>query len=302
MNAVTPSLATVWKQQFRVLLRNKFVVGMYLIPTMFFFLTNKTWSVVVSGRSVELPIPWLYPPSMVQAYYAFFLVAAAAAAMVWLGEGPDRRRFHWSMPVKRETHDLIRILVGAAWLLFVIADFVLFYYLREPAVMREQWLSHAPTFFVGIFAAPLLAYLLCCVIAQMVERPWLWIFLSIVLMGIAQSQSLERAAPQVGKLGKALFSSERSLSLGSALNGGEQGAPWHVTSERMRVFKETRVETFARAQAEGLNVGSIDNLSIGGFGSYGPARPLSVWLKPLLLWYAIAIAALMAALRHRPNV
>ena len=134
---------------------------------------QQVWLLGVSGRWVflilglvglELLIAWSdfsgdgWPPTA-----ATFALPAAGiwAMMVWWGEGSDRRSYHWSLPIPRPVHDLMRVAAGAPYLLGAYA--VLTAASAISAAAQGQWDQFAamwPEAWTILFVAPVIAYLL----------------------------------------------------------------------------------------------------------------------------------------------
>ncbi len=83
------------------------------------------------------------------------------AVMVWHGEGPDSRSYHWSLPVPRPLHDLARVGVGAVYLLGIcavlagagaMAASINGTFDRFATIEAESWVNY--------FFTPLIVYLL----------------------------------------------------------------------------------------------------------------------------------------------
>jgi hypothetical protein len=95
------------------------------------------------------------------------------ALFVWHGELPQRRSYHWSLPVPRPGHDLARIAAGAVWLL--AAYLALAAVGAIVAATSGDWAHFASigpawaTFFVG----PLVLYLLTSPLALWSDSPTL---------------------------------------------------------------------------------------------------------------------------------
>ena len=96
---------------------------------------------------------------------------------VWREERVERRGYHWAMPVDRRTHDLVRVAAGLALLPVLVAAFLLL------ALATALLFGHTavfPTwgaiFFLDLFAAPLVVYLLVSIPVVGGRHPaaWLW--------------------------------------------------------------------------------------------------------------------------------
>lgn len=108
---------------------------------------------------------------------ASFLWAFFWPFRVWREEPPQRRGYHWAMPVERRTHDLARTGAGLAILLIVVALFAglaagvaaLFGH----ASVFTRW---GPLFWLNLLAAPPVVYLLVSIPVLGSRHPgaWLW--------------------------------------------------------------------------------------------------------------------------------
>ena len=96
---------------------------------------------------------------------------------VWREEKPQRRGYHWAMPVARRTHDLLRIGAGLVLLPVLVVVLLLL------ALLTAALFGHTgvfPTwgalFWVDLFAAPLVIYLLVSIPVVGSRHPsaWLW--------------------------------------------------------------------------------------------------------------------------------
>lgn len=289
-----PGIARVAAAQFKLMTHNKYALAILALPLLYFM-----WPARMPEPFVILP--WQMPPRFDLALILLGVVAVVAPALVWSSEGPSRRRYHWSMPVSRELHDTLRIGAGAVWLMLSVAVFAAIGTINEPAVLREQWLFHAPAFYAGLFLVSLLLYLLCTVFALLFDRPLLGIILTTIALIAVQTQFMRVHAPAVRQLADTMFSSERSLSLGTALTGSESSAPWHNGAEIRRVYNATYQPTLRLVQATGMRTEELLNTRWMLNSTYR-ALTVSEWLKALALWYGVALCALVLALWRRPNV
>lgn len=95
------------------------------------------------------------------------------ALLVWHGELPHRRSYHWSLPVPRPGHDLARIAAGAVWL--VAAYLVLAAGGAIAAVASGDWARFAAIGpgWTTFFAGPLVLYFLVSPLALWSDSPTL---------------------------------------------------------------------------------------------------------------------------------
>ena len=96
---------------------------------------------------------------------------------VWRAEKPQRRGYHWAMPVDRRTHDLLRVGAGLALLPVVTAIFALLAvgvaWIFGNTAVFPGW---GGLFWVTLFASPPVIYLLVSIPAVGSRHPsaWLW--------------------------------------------------------------------------------------------------------------------------------
>ena len=302
--ARTPRLTDVAALQLKHLVLTKYAPSIVLLSLSVFLLPRMV-------PRPEFILPWLTYPTMAAGSVWTTLTAVAAALLVWAGEGPGHRRYHWSLPVPRETHDLLRILMGAVWLLLGIAAFCVVGTMLEPRVLREQWLAHASLYYVGLFVTPLLVYTLAMILVILVERPIFWILVSVILVAGLQTRFIEKHFPELNDLTTSLFSVNSDNSMAVALTGAELSAPWHNGREMKRVYDATVTDVL------GSDYGQRGRLAAAAIGYRTqprllppqPVHPLNyrrmtgeAWLRSLLLWYLIALGGLYLALKRRPNV
>jgi hypothetical protein len=300
-----PSVGTIAHAQFGLLISTKYVAG--LLGIVLFSL------LVVYSLIPREGIPvWAAPMSEWPSLMTLML-GAVAGAIVWFSEGPLHRRYHWSMPVKRELHDVLRIVAGAVWLMIIVAVFCVIYWWVADPVMREQWFEHAPLFWAGQFLTALLAYLVICVPTLMLGRPLFVILLVITAALVFSLDPVKERLPFLGDVATALISDKQPPSLGVALSGNEQTAPWHDWKEIRRVYWATahlhRSRNSARMdeemRREELGAGSGE-WSVRMHSANGQVIPkpfdTSQWLQSLALWYVIAILGITFAVHRRPDV
>lgn len=286
-----PSPATVARVQLNLLLQSKYLLTLGLIVSvMGAFLYRR-----------NLPAtPWM-PPLISHFTFAFVALGGFAAVLVWLREAPQNRRYHWSLPVAREIHDMLRISAGAVWLVLSIGFFCILAWLATPAIHREVWLQRAPWFWFGLFAVPLLAYLLVTIPALLAGRPMVWV-LTALLTGIVLASGLTaRYAPPLYKVGSALFSFHRPPSLGVAFTGGERTAQWADGAEVFRVFKAHADRIYADDANRPIPLRPADE-HMRRFTNFVRPYPLRGWLTALALWYGVALLGISLALARRPNI
>ena len=114
---------------------------------------------------------------MAVAGIAAFLWAFFWPFRVWRQEPPQKRGYHWAMPIERRLHDLLRVAAGLALLPVIVAIFAVV------AVATAAMSGHTAVFpswgglfWLDLFAAPLVIYLLVSIPVVGSRHPvaWLW--------------------------------------------------------------------------------------------------------------------------------
>lgn len=143
-------------------------------------------------------------------------VALLWPTSVWRGEGPGRRAYHWSLPVDRRVHDLLRVSAGAAWLLgTVAAGAVLGLGIGvaiEGGIPAGDWRVYP-----GLLLALLVLYGFGSVAALVSDHPFRWIIgVPVLYVGVRSIAGLAG----LGSVTTALQSAETGrLGLATALFG-----------------------------------------------------------------------------------
>ena len=290
-----PDLRTVGLLQLKLLFQMKYAIGLTLILV---------WGVLglhlFSDPMVDAP--WMTVPVLIPLHVTIVFLGGVAAVLVWHNEAPQNRRYHWSMPVRRELHDIMRIVAGAFWLIVAIAIYAaLAWFMEEPQV-REHWLANATYFWLSIFITPLLMYLLATIAALMAGRPMLWLGGILSAIAILSLPVMEEYLPAaVTDVRSALFSEKYPPSLGVALAGGYLAAPWHDGERVYQVYAATREETFARLRLS-AEARANTEMNMAAIRKQRPDVLPSQWLLSIGLWFVVAFLGLAFALRRRPDI
>lgn len=101
-----------------------------------------------------------YPPAV--------LAAILWASVVWRGERPRSRDAHWVLPVDQATHEMLRVVAGAAWLLPGVAALVAFLSLAGGAAGRHLLFPWVALLYL---TSSLTCYLLTSALALRTARP-----------------------------------------------------------------------------------------------------------------------------------
>ena len=108
------------------------------------------------------------------------MLGLVAPFAVWRSEDPSRRAYHWSMPVARGPHTLIKITSGWAWLMIAVLCYLVFILLLAtviPAMAGQpSRLGATPAWeWVTLFSAPTVAYLLVSIVVVATDHSVRWI-------------------------------------------------------------------------------------------------------------------------------
>jgi hypothetical protein len=174
-------------------------------------------------------IPALHVMALIVAFGA-----AVWAVIVWQGESPRRRAYHWSLPVSRPVHDLARVAAGAAFLVVACALWAGF----EVAAASldgtlDRLLALGAEAWVSFIVAPLIAYLLAMPFVLWSDYTFTrWLFGFFMLFGLLAAALDARGYYLLARfLGMVLFG-DGSAGIGTALapallhEGGQTSAWW----------------------------------------------------------------------------
>lgn len=197
---------------------------------------QQAWLLGVSGRWVFLilgllavlmliglsDVPHEVPRILITAELAL-LGGVTWAVMVWHGEGPDRRSYHWSLPVPRPAHDLARVALGAVYLLGVCAVLA-----GAGAIAAsvngtlDRFAAIGPEAWANFFVAPLIVYLLVSPVALWSDYPITrWVAAIIFGVGLLAVILSWQGLPLLGEGMNKIFEAEH-WGLAAALFAGIQ--------------------------------------------------------------------------------
>ena len=143
----TPGIWTAFRQQLWLLAASGRWAGMTLSILVL---------MVILDAHTPAPVPGVLTLAVI-----LLPVSALWAIVVWSGEGPNQRGYHWSMPVPRAAHELARVAAGALYLVamcavFAVADALMSslegQYAEFAAIDAGAWANY--------FIAPVVVYLL----------------------------------------------------------------------------------------------------------------------------------------------
>lgn len=157
--------------------------------------TIMSLAVGLAGIQILVSSGWFAGPTRLMRLPVFdifpFLVVIGALwpAIVWHGEGPSRRLYHWSLPVPRHQHDILRVVAGGVWLLLGLVSVELFqiaaalvngYGDRLAGVSLGSWINY--------LTGPLTMYLVVSALAVATDHPLRWLL--GVMFGMLAAGSL----------------------------------------------------------------------------------------------------------------
>lgn len=151
------------------------------------------------------------------------LLGAFAPMAVWKGEEPSRRSYFWAMPVDRARHTLVKVFGGWAWLMALVAVFLLWIVsialstggnigvqevqvflaglpagaLPDDDAATRRWTAVPAWMWLVPFTGATAAYLVGSVVVLASDHPWRWLaglaFGVMLLFGMADALDVEPA-------------------------------------------------------------------------------------------------------------
>lgn len=125
------------------------------------------------------------------------LIAFLLPFVVWRGEDPARRAYHWAMPVPRETHTLLKVASGWLWLVFGVGAYLLFITALSwsTSAITGNWPSDRAAAWEWLvpFTAATACYLFASALVVGSRHPWRWVFIALLvwLFGAAYIDSMD---------------------------------------------------------------------------------------------------------------
>lgn len=167
----TPSLGAVLDAQGRLMGRTHWiaaVVTALLLAVMIGILgRNAALGQLSSPPALTVFLGRIWQPAEIVFFFWPLLVT-------WRGEAPSERGYHWSLPVRRSTHQLARVAAGWAWLVVAVVAGLLLGWIAS-AVMADGLALGPP----GVIGAALLSltvlYGLGTVFALLSDHALWWI-------------------------------------------------------------------------------------------------------------------------------
>lgn len=213
------------------------------------------------------------------------LLGLAAPVLLWWNEGPARRDYHWSMPVDRTRHTLLKAAVGWLWMQLAVAIFVLWAVAAASLTGGRVSTYHAITGFDAAanefvrsavaypvsqwlvpFTAMTITYLFSSAVSIGSDHPWRWYvgaWAGLMFFGMMS----ETDVPSIEAVGEAVVEGRYSLKM--ALQGTFT-EPLRIAGEHGRSLRFP-----------------VDRADLGA------------WLGATALWGGLAAAGMWVALRRR---
>ena len=175
----TPSSATVAAEQFRA-------VGIAIRKEAYLFLGALAVFAALAISAVVRAVMSHHDGSGMAISFGpggavpIMLVAILVPFAVWRSEDPARRAYHWSMPVARGPHTLIKLVSGWAWLMMASAVYGLFIVMLATVIptiaSNPIRLADTPAWeWLLLFTGPTLAYLITSIAVIASNHAWRWI-------------------------------------------------------------------------------------------------------------------------------
>lgn len=204
------------------------------------------------------------------AFLIVCLYGFLASFRVWRDAAPRQRGYHWTLPVERSRHDLIRVVAGGALLLIVVAVLAAVTMLAMVIGGHAATLGLAPAaFWIAFMLVPLLLYLLSTIAVLRSDRPAMPILVALgSLYGMFLMTMLMAGRALIWPL-RVVVTGPHSLTVaiaGPVLELIRNGLP---------------AELSRRIAESGLNTGA--------------------WPAALTLWFALALAGVIVAASIRPR-
>lgn len=102
-----------------------------------------------------------------------------SVGLTWKDEGPSERTYHWTLPVDRPLHHLLRMAAGWVTLGGTLAGGILLGW-AGGALLQGSMSAGDPAVLAGVLPAATVLYLVGGLFALTVDRPLLWFILAYV--------------------------------------------------------------------------------------------------------------------------
>lgn len=184
-------------------------------------LTARGWIPVIEAPAAAVPLS----DALAGAWGFYSLVALFwAPGLTWKDEGPSDRAYHWTLPVDRPVHQVLRLAAGWVLLVAVLAAGAGAGWLAAAAIQGGM-APGDPGVLVAVLPSATVLYLVGGLFALVTDRPLLWFVVAYLAGRAAASLGVfEGWAWLADPVGEALFSG--SLSLASAASVPAEVAGW----------------------------------------------------------------------------
>ena len=240
----TPSSRAVATEQFRA-------VGLALrTEAIFFVAALAVFGVIIIAAAVRFAHGDHSPSNHMGFRYGstgaipMFLVGLLIPFGVWRSEDPARRSYHWSMPVARGPHTVMKLLSGWGWLMIATILYLLFIIAVAHSVSMitgdQPWQHPTPSWEWAVaFTAPTLGYLLTSIAVIGSDHPWRWIGGILigygVLLAVLKSFGMEDFASALNAITDGRYGLNAALF--GAVTDGARGITVGVTREAMATMR-----------------------------------------------------------------
>lgn len=267
----TPSSRTVAGEQFRAVglaLRNE---GIFFVAALLFFGTLIIVGAVRFAHGEHSPNAHMGFRYTGSGAIPMFLVGLFVPFGVWRREDPARRAYHWSMPVARGPHTVMKLISGWAWLMIATAVYLAFIvaitFLVSMITGEPTWQRTAPAWeWIVAFTAPTIGYLMTSIAVIASDHPWRWIGGIIIGYGVLMAV--------LGSFGM----SDAARALQTITDGG-----FGLNAALFGTVNERTIDVAGRVPRELMT-----------------SLRMSTWMMAMPLWLiGSAIAAAVASYRHR---
>jgi hypothetical protein len=152
--------------------------GAALMVVMILLLCVGAIRIAATEQAQHRSVHFAYTP---EAALVFVVIAALIPFGIWQDEDPTRRTYHWSMPVARHTHTLLKVFAGWTWAMALTAGLlgcivaVTIIVERMTRVPQRYGASLAWWVWLTPFAAATIAYALVSAAVVGSRRPFIWI-------------------------------------------------------------------------------------------------------------------------------
>src|SRR6185312_3062904 len=236
----TPSSRTVATEQFRAVGLALRTEGIFFVAALILFGALIIVSAVRFAHGDHSPNAHMGFRYGSSGAIPMFLVGLLIPFGVWRSEDPARRSYHWSMPVARGPHTVVKLLSGWGWLMIATILYLLFIiavaYSVSMITGEQPWQRPTPAWEWAVaFTAPTLGYLLTSIAVIGSDHPWRWIGGILigygVLLAVLKSFGMEDIARALNTISDGRYGLNAALF--GAFTDGARGVTVGVTRETM---------------------------------------------------------------------